>query len=40
MIENAKIHGMSSPLTVKTNQELDALLLLLIKEKNSQIIKN
>ena len=41
MIESAKIHGMPSPITVKTNQELDTLLLLLLlREQNSQIIKN
>jgi len=36
MIENARVHGMSSPITVKTSQELDALLLILIKENNSR----
>lgn len=35
MIETAKIHGFSSPVTLKISQELDALLLMQIKDKNS-----
>lgn len=39
MIETARIHGFSSPNTVKISQELDVLLLLLIREKNSKNTK-
>ncbi|MGQ4668616.1 aspartyl-phosphate phosphatase Spo0E family protein [Metabacillus halosaccharovorans] len=36
MIETARIHGFSSPSTVKVSQELDELLLLLIREQNTK----
>lgn len=40
MIDSAKINGLHSPITVKISQDLDALLLLLIKEKNSKLFKH
>lgn len=39
MIETARIHGFSSPETIRISQELDGLLLLLIREENSKILK-
>lgn len=38
MIETARIHGHTSPKTIKISQELDMLLLLIIIEKNSKAI--
>lgn len=40
MIETARIHGISSPNTLKISQELDVLLLRFIIEKNSGNHKN
>lgn len=38
MIETARTHGFTSPETIKISQELDSLLLIKIREKNSKDI--